>query len=180
MTQPTALDIIVGRAVELTRSVHLGCAMLGTLVLLFLAPWWTIPLLIIGLFVSYQISLRVIGHLLAQTLPREVVLEELQLKRIRELNERIAGGLETGPELDALIAAAGLEPLHIPVAYGPVIGKFGDEQLYEWIDAKRGTEGEPQRYFYEGQAVLDQDGCLIVPDREKQYMSINGILYSRT
>ena len=180
MSRQTALDIIVGRAVELTRSIHIASAMIGTLLLLFVAPLWTIPLLLISLFISYQISLRLIGHILARSLPREALIEELQLKRIREVNERIAAGLEPGPELDALIAAAGLEPLHVPVAYGPVIGKLGDEELYEWVDAKRGSTGQVERYLYEGRATLDTDGCLVPPDHEKQYMGINGILHSRT
>ena len=180
MSQPTALDLIVGRAVDWTRIVHLLLGSVGGVVCLILAPLWVTPLWVIGVVISYHVSLRLIGKVLAYTLPRQALLEDLQLRRINELNRRIAEGLEPGEEMDKLVEEAGLEPLHIPVAYGPVFGKYKDAELFEWIDAKRGMTGETHRYVYEGIAEVDENNYLIIPNDEKQYMSLDGILYSRT
>jgi len=128
---------------------------------------------------TYHLGLIVLGHLLARWLPEEVLMQDLQSRRIAEINSRLQdGSLEAGSEeLETMMKHAGLEPLSVVGARGPVFGKQFDAELYEWIEAKKGREGEVLRYTYIGEAQFDEDGCVQATDDSGEFIVLDGFMY---
>lgn len=128
---------------------------------------------------AYFCGLVIIAQVLQSSLSEDEVISVVQRYKIQSINERLADGtLEPGSnELEALMAEAGLEPLTVIVQLGPIFGHLGDVSLHDWIDAKKGSDGETLRYEYVGKAVFEVDGTVQVTDEKFSYIVIDGILY---
>lgn len=178
----TQLDSIVERTVETYRKVFLLASAIAIGLCLFQGEYLAAVGAAFLLFVSYYIGLFIVGHILARIVPKGFLIEELRTKRINEINRRLdEGTLEAGSEeLETLMTKAGLEPLHVITGYGPVFGKQFDANLYEWLTAKKGREGEDLRYVYVGAAQFDSDGCVETPNDEGVFLVLDGFLYEHT
>jgi hypothetical protein len=178
----TQLDLIVERTVETYRKCFIFAAVLAIGSCIYDGMYWAALISAGILFVLYYLGLYVVGHTLAAIVPKAYLIEELRTKRIREINERLdAGTLEAGSEeLETLMTKAGLEPLHVIAGYGPVFGKQFDALMYEWLDAKKGREGDLLRYVFVGQAQFDHDGCVETPNNEGVFLVLDGFLYEHS
>jgi hypothetical protein len=178
----TRLDLIVERTVETYRKVFLLASAIAIGSCLFQGEFVSALIAAILLFISYYIGLYLVGFILSKMIPKTVLIEELRTKRINEINARLDDGtLEAGSEeLETLMTKAGLEPLHVISAYGPVFGKQFDAEMYEWLDAKKGREGDLLRYTFVGTAQFDSDGCVETPNDEGVFLVLDGFLYEHT
>lgn len=178
----TQLDLIVERTVETYRKCFLLASVIAIGICLFQGEYLAAVGAAFLLSISYHIGLFLVGHILARLVPKGFLIEELRTKRINEINARLDDGtLEAGSEeLETLMTKAGLEPLHVISGYGPVFGKQFDAEMYEWLDAKKGREGDVLRYVYVGTAQFDSDGCVETPNDEGVFLVLDGFLYEHT
>jgi len=178
----TQLDSIVERTVQTYRKVFFLASAIAIGLCLLQGEYLAAVGAAFLLFVSYYIGLFIVGHILARIVPKGFLIEELRKRRINEINQRLdEGTLEAGSEeLETLMTKAGLEPLHVITGYGPVFGKQFDALMYEWLDAKKGREGENLRYMFVGAAQFDSDGCVEIPNDEGVFLVLDGFLYEHT
>lgn len=129
--------------------------------------------------VIYWIGLWLIVQYFTFTMKPGELIMELQGNKVREINERLADGtLEAGSEeLEKLMKIAGLQPLTVMETFGPVIGRLGETEIYEWIEAKKGSGNETKRYTFVSTAEFDTDGTVVVKDQKRLYIVIDGCLY---
>ena len=175
----TKLDEVVSKVVETYRSVFLVTSIIAFVLTVFQQNW--LGLLVLGpiLAVSYFLGLHFVGWLLSKIIDPSVMVEELRARRIAEINRKLdAGELQAeSPELEAEMVKAGLKPLNIIVARGPVFGKQFGADLLEWVDAKEGLNGQVNRYVYVGQAEFEPDGTVITPNDDSLFLVLDGVLY---
>jgi hypothetical protein len=178
----TQLDVVVGRTVDTYRRCFLFAAVISIGSCIYDELYWAALISAGILSVLYYLGLFVLGHTLAAVLPKTYLIEELRTQRIKEINKRLdEGSLEAGSEeLETLMTKAGLEPLHVIVDRGPVFGRQFDAEMYEWLDAKKGREGDLLRYVFVGQAQFDHDGCVETPNNEGVFLVLDGFLYEHT
>lgn len=181
--KPTDLEMIVERSVGQILRVHLVFGFVSMPIALLMAivygVWWPLLAIPAALFCTFHISIFICAKLLPYMIPVQLIASDFRAAKLRQLNQRLDEGLQHGEELDRLMEEAGLEPLHVQVDQGPVIGKLGDVELYEWVDATQGSD-EVLRYEYVGRGRIDENRCLIVPNDGRKYLCFNGILYART
>jgi hypothetical protein len=175
----TQLDLIVERTVETYRKCFIFAAVLAIGSCIYDGLYWAALISAGVLSVLYYLGLFVVGHALAAILPKTYLIEELRTQRIKDINRRLdEGTLEAGSEeLETLMTKAGLEPLHVITGYGPVFGKQFDALMYEWLDARKGREGDLLRYTFVGQAQFDSDGCVETPNETGIFLVLDGFLY---
>jgi hypothetical protein len=178
----TQLDVVVERTVETYRKVFLVAGVIGVGSCLIEGDIWAALIAAVLISIMYYIGLYILGFILAKVLPPRYLIEELRTQRINDINRRLdEGTLEAGSEeLETLMTKAGLEPLHVISGYGPVFGRQFDAEMYEWLDAKKGREGDLLRYVYVGQAQFDSDGCVETPNDEGVFLVLDGFLYEHT
>ena len=166
-------------AVDRWRIIAALAASIGVTVCLFDGEFLSALILIPMNILMYYGGLYVIVKYLTLTTPYGEAVQAFQAKKVQEINARLADGmLEAGsPELEALMKEAGLNPLSVVESFGPVFGRMGDVELYEWIDAKQGSAGETKRYTYVKQAHFDADGTAIVPNENNLFIVVDGFLY---
>lgn len=175
----TQLDQAVQSAVETYRKTFF-LALVLTALMCVVQGQFVAALVVLMIFgATYHLGLLAVGYLLSRFLPKEVLMNDLQSRRIAEINERLQNGtLEAGSEeLETMMKLAGLEPLSVVQARGPVFGKQFDAELYEWIEAKKGREGEVLRYTYVGEAHFDEDGCAQATDDSGEFIVLDGFMY---
>lgn len=128
---------------------------------------------------TYFVGVYILGQYFKLSSPKAEIIATLHGMKIREINERLADGTLTAgtKELDELMIAAGLQPLMSIESFGPPVGKLGEVPLYDWLEMKRGADGEPQRYSFIGQAQYDADGVMRVPNENDLYLVLDGVLY---
>ena len=175
----TQLDVVVERTIDTYRKVFLVAGVIGVGSCLLEGELIAALIAAVLLSVSYYLGLFVVGFLLSKLIPRTYLIEELRTKRINDINRRLDDGtLEAGSEeLETLMTKAGLGPLHVITAYGPVFGRQFDAELFEWLDAKKGREGDLLRYVFVGQAQFDSDGCVETPNDTGVFLVLDGFLY---
>jgi hypothetical protein len=148
--ESSQLDQIIGRLIDKYRSTFAFGSLLIIGLSFFFVPLF-VWLLIIGFSaILYFIGLYVLAFTLQRTIPQDIIDTGLQHDRVVELIEKLRTGelkAET-KEFDDAMRHAGLEPLAVPKEFGPIFGKRGDDELYEWIDGTLGIDGPLERYFF--------------------------------
>lgn len=178
----TRLDQLVENVVEGFRSIFKVAAVIAIVLTIFQGNWIGLiflgPLLVCGYFGGLWLT----GQLLSLLVPKELLREEFQAKRIQIINEKLESGELTvdDPALAVEMEKAGLRPLSVITEKGPIFGRQFDADLHEWIDAKEGKHGEG-RYVYKGKAEFEADGTVSIPDQSSKnlYLVLDGILYER-
>lgn len=178
----TQLDLVVQRTVETYRKCFLLASVIAIGICLFQGEYLAAVGAAFLLFISYHLGLYLVGFLLSKMIPKSILIEELRTKRINEINARLDDGtLEAGSEeLETMMTKAGLAPLHVISGYGPVFGKQFDAEMYEWLEAKKGREGDLLQYKFVGAAQFDSDGCVETPNDEGVFLVLDGFLYEHT
>ena len=133
----------------------------------------------ISLVAIYFVGLFGIAKWLEMTTPAAELSFELKSKIIKDLNAELeAGTLIPGAELDARLDAAGLQQMNSIIDCGPVFGRIGDKEMFEWIDSKQGSLGEVQRYNYVEPAKFGPDGAAIPGTNENSlYVVVDNMMY---
>jgi hypothetical protein len=178
----TQLDVVVARTVETYQKCFILAAVIAIGSCIYDGMYWAAFLSAGILFVAYYLGLFIVGHVLSVVVPKTYLIEELRTKRINDINRRLdEGTLEAGSEeLETLMTKAGLEPLHVITGYGPAFGRQFDAELYEYLEAKKGREGEVLKYVFVGQAQFDSDGCVETPNDTGVFLVLDGFLYEHT
>lgn len=129
-------------------------------------------------FISYRIGLMVIASWFTRIITDDEIKEAIRADALNEIMARQANGtLEPhDPETLELLTQAGLRPAPEIIEYGPVFGRYGEVELYDWVKAKD-EHDIVFVYNYAGIANVTADGLLILPDETKNYLCTDGILY---
>ena len=177
------LNQLVENVVEGFRTTFYIMSVIAIGLTIFERNW--IGLVFLGpiLIACYFGGLWLVANVLAMVLPKHLLYEDLQIERIRILNEKIESGELTvdDPQLAIDMKQAGLRPLSVITEKGPIFGRQFDANLYEWIDAKEGDH-EVGRYVHVGKAEFEEDGTVFINNQNSKslYLVLDGILYERT
>lgn len=174
-------ETLVGQVAEGYQKTFILAAIVSFLITTYHSGFLVACLLLPILGVLYFVGLWLVGTLMSYFVDPAEIRQDIQSRRIATLNRRLeAGELEAdSQELEDEMVKAGLEPLGVVVGKGPVFGKHFGEDLYEWIEARKGRQGTVNRYLYVGQAQFDNDGTVHVSDRKpnSDYIVLDGVLY---
>lgn len=175
------LDQIIEQSVKQYRTIFLASALFVTCASFFFVPFYVWALILASNVGLYFVGLYILAWSLQRLIPQNVIDDGLRIDRIAEINRKLLSGeLEPGSrELDTEMKAAGLEPLSIAVEYGPVFGKLGDAEMHEWIDGKKGLDGEIRRYFFVERASYGPTGLILVDSfaTNEDQMVVDDFLY---
>ena len=178
----TRLDMLVEQVVEGYRTIFKIMSIIAVLLTVYQQNWWGLIALGPILIVCYFGGLWLTGQVLSMIVPKDLLREEFQAKRIQILNEKLERGEITvdDPQLAIEMQKAGLRPLSVITEKGPIFGRQYDANLHEWIDAKEGDAGLG-RYVYKGKAEFEGDGTVSITDQNMKnlYLVLDGILYER-
>lgn len=137
-----------------------------------------------GCWAGFYIGVFMIAHTLPYFIPRHLLLEEGRAAMIRDINAKLESGElnENSDELHDLMAKAGLQPLSRIVEYGPVIGRWQDTNLYEYVFAMVGKDGPKMKYMYIGAASYqdEENQVLDTPHEDRLYLVLDGSMYEHT
>lgn len=82
-------------------------------------------------------------------------------------------------ELDEGLLELGYMPRTHIIEEGPIIGRFDDRPIYDWVRAKVGAKGEVHRYDFLRRATLDENKVATVENNDTDIV-LNTCVYRRT
>jgi hypothetical protein len=172
------IDEIVKRAVYRMRAVFIGLFAVGSAAIIYFeASEWFVVLGLV-MFILYSVCMNYIAVHIVRSMNPDDLISALQAKKINDINSRLSSGdLKPGKELDDLMRASGLRPMAVIVQKGPIIGRFADSDMHEWIEATEGHDGELSRYELIGKAEFAENGAVVTPSMYHLYVVLEGILY---
>lgn len=82
-------------------------------------------------------------------------------------------------DLDEGLLELGYMPRTHIIEEGPIIGKFDERPIYDWVRAKVGAKGEVHRYDFLRRATLDENKVATVENNDTDIV-LNTCVYRRT
>lgn len=157
-------------------------AIVGALLFVLLDGWW-LAIIPVYLSLTYQLGILMVANHLVKNPPMELLEEDTTseaMAKFNELNRRFeAGEVEPGPELYKELAEAGLA-LAVVEETGPVVGRYQDHDIFEWVEMYDATSGKKERFDFHEVAALDVDGTPTYEHVEgKRQAVVNGLIYIR-
>jgi hypothetical protein len=136
-------------------------------------------------FALYHLALWLAHRYLMATLPMDQMFQEGRDEALAAFEELTSGLQEGTLEADSerameLIAAAGLEVAVVTRTSEEKVGRFQDQEIFEWIEMLDPSTRKTERYTYDRVAERDAGGNPIVTTVEGRTQALyNGCVYSR-
>jgi predicted transcriptional regulator len=187
----TKLDGRLLAALARTKIAWWAIMLASTAGVLFYLPWWYVILLLpFGIALAFVLMWMTVNILAWRISSSEIIAADAELEQekldnaknaaVEDIARRQAAGEVISPEeVTKALDAAGIISLVTVDEIGPVIARYMDTDIYEYITVKIPGHDTIDKLMYHGPAQMIQGVAEIPVIKGWVFANVNNILYSK-